>query len=372
MLRDIMHVPRSISFGTSVALLIFLLAALACAADTAQDPLAAELERWSALVQSKPDSDPVWGQMKQDSQPVLERAGQDLRDGRRLLALLRFSSAQPDLATAVYMSERSAEQLKDLAAFDAEWKRMGSVLHDSLDAPSPTMFEGKPAAVRALGETALPQIGEYYRASLDYGHSTTPEAGLFYLGTAQAGRDLVAFYRTLPASSPHPAPRLRSIHTEIDALQAEILAVYRPPLSIDRHDEFITVSSTLKEARELDAAGLRYGALLRYLQAAQRFTSLRPASPAPAPPTELAGRLRELDARLAAGNVDHSLGRLFLERAQANLAETAPAATPALAAAVANDVLPRYFAALEPEPARPAAPAVAPQDTVTLVRWPYT
>jgi hypothetical protein len=43
--------------------------------------------------------------------------------------------------------------------------------------------------------------------------------------------------------------------------------------------------------------------------------------------------------------------------------------TPALAAAVSTDVLPR-FAALEP--ARPGTPKPAPQITVTLVRWPYT
>ena len=59
--------------------------------------------------------------------------------------------------------------------------------------------------------------------------------------------------------------------------------------------------------------------------------------------------------------MDHSLGRIFLEAAQAE---------PALAPAIAGDVLPRYFAALEP--ARPRPPQPAPRATVTLVRWPYT
>jgi len=40
------------------------------------------------------------------------------------------------------------------------------------------------------------------------------------------------------------------------------------------------------------------------------------------------------------------------------------------AAAVAEVVLPRYLAALEP--AKPRPPSPAPQVTVTLVRWPYT
>src|SRR5262249_29785164 len=46
--------------------------------------------------------------------------------------------------------------------------------------------------------------------------------------------------------------------------------------------------------------------------------------------------------------------------------------TPGIAPAwpVATDVLPRYFAALEP--ARPAPRLPAPRATVTLVRWPYT
>ena len=363
---------KNVSVATSIALLAVLLPALASGAGAASnppDPLAAEIERWLAILKNRPDTDPVWAEAKQGAEPALVRAEEALRNGRRLLALQRLATAQPELAAAVYVGERPAEQRKDQAAFDAEWARMGRVLRAD-DAPSPTALEGLPAAVRALGEAALPQVREYYRASLDYGHNTMLDPGLYYLGQAQAQRDLVTFYRTLPASAPRIAAPLRSVHAEIEALQAEILAAYRPPLSIDRHDEFITVSSTLKEARELDEAGLRYGALLRYLQAAYRFLPLRPASPAPAAPesTALAGRLRDLAARLSAGGVDHSLGQMFLESAEANAAGTPPAVAGAVA--IANDVLPRYFAALEPEPARPKAPE--PQATVTVVRWPYT
>ena len=41
-----------------------------------------------------------------------------------------------------------------------------------------------------------------------------------------------------------------------------------------------------------------------------------------------------------------------------------------MAAAIAGDVLPRYFEALKP--ARPQPPRAEPKVTVTLVRWPYT
>ena len=63
---------------------------------------------------------------------------------------------------------------------------------------------------------------------------------------------------------------MRRLSDELDALEGELLSAYKPPASIDRHREFIAASSTLKEARELDAAGLSYGALLRYLQAVLR------------------------------------------------------------------------------------------------------
>ena len=80
---------------------------------------------------------------------------------------------------------------------------MGKVLHANLGPPSASALAGvHPAALRALGETAIPQVREYYTPSLDYGRNTMPEEGLVYLGTAQAERDLVALCRSSP-----PLPR---------------------------------------------------------------------------------------------------------------------------------------------------------------------
>lgn len=335
---------------------LLLTISVACGeAANAKDPLASEIERWTALLSSKPAGDKTWGPVKQAGEPALAQAGEALREGRRLLAAQRLFAVREDIAAAVYLSERSAETRRDLAGFEAEWARMGSALKDSLGAPDPKVLEGvEPAAVRALGEAALPQIRGYYEASLEYGRNTMPGQGLYYLGAAQAERELVDLSRTLSQPSGRRAPPLRSITPELSALESELLAAYRPPASIDKHGQFIGISSTLKEARELDAAGLRFGALLRYLQAALRFAPLRGG-------TGSTGQLSKVEARLSAPDVDHSLGRLFLEIAQAE---------PESAAAIADHVLPRYFAALEPAPAQ--APKPAPQVTVTLVRWPYT
>ncbi|HVR97754.1 MAG TPA: hypothetical protein VMW27_14145 [Thermoanaerobaculia bacterium] len=291
-------------------------------------------------------------------------AAQALRDGRRLLALKRFTTTKMDLATQEYLRGRSAGQRRDMAAFEAEWTRMGGVLRDGIGAPSPAAFEGvEPALVRAIGEAALLQTRGYYQASLDQGRNTSPREGLLYLGNAYAQREIAELCRRLAEPMSQAPPPVRALDPDLDALQAEMLAAYRPPASVDKHSWFINASSLLKEARELNAAGLRYGALLRYLQSAQLLAPLLPDPPALDAGT-FAQRLRELDSRLSVGDVDHSLGRMFLEAAQAE-----PEGSPT-AAVIVNYVLPRYFAALGPAPS--AAPKPAPQVTVTLVRWPYT
>jgi hypothetical protein len=258
-----------------------------------------------------------------------------------------------------------------MARFEAEWARMGEVLRADLGPPSPAALAGvQPAALRALGEAAIPQVRAYYVASLDYGRSTTPGDGLFYLATAQAQRDLTALCRRLSAPTPLKPPPLRSLRAEIDSLQSDLIKAYQPPASVERHGAFISANATLKEARELDAAGLRYGAMLRYLDAALLAAPLRRPAPPPLAPAALRKRLDEFAARLSAGGIDHSLGRMMLEGAQDEVASAAPDTSPAASTAIAADVLPRYFAALAP--ARPEAPQPKPQVVVTLVRWPYT
>lgn len=346
--------------STRALLLTFLLvtstAACGRAAETTartRDPLAAEVDRWSSFLQGEAAAGPAWTEVKPAALSGLDRARQALGNGRRLLALVRLAEVRESLATTAYLSNRPAALRNDMAGFEAEWTRMGGELREPVAASS---LDGvRPALARALGETALLQVRGYYEASLDYGRNTTPAAGLYYLGNAQAQRELVDFLRTISEPSPGRAPALRSFRPELEALEADLLAAYRPPASISQHGEFIVTSSMLKEARELDAAGLHHGALLRYLQAAQRIAALRPPAAVPA------GAKQDWEERLSADGVDHSLGRLFLELSEDN---------PARAHILLGDVLPRYFAALQPAP--PGPPRPEPRVTVTLVRWPYT
>jgi hypothetical protein len=339
-----MRGPRILFLAVILALSFGTLACRAQDASEAQesrkvqtkDPLAAEIAR---LLET-----PGARQIR----PVLERAQEDLSEGRRVLALQRVVNARATLAA----SERTFPKGQALGVFESEWQRTGTELAADLRTPSPAALNGlEPAALRALAEAALPQVRIYYHASLDYGRNTTPDSGFHYLSEARMQREVVNASRALSTPSGRKVPPVRSLEPELDALQHDLLTAYRPPAWIERHREFIAASSTLKEARELDQAGLHHGALLRYLQAAQRVAPLRHGSEQPARLTgeALAARLRELD------------GRLFLETAQAE---------PGEASVIAQDVLPRYFAALEPAP--PRSPRPAPEVTVTLVRWPYT
>lgn len=362
--------------ASSLAALGALALALACVsldarrdAQSAGDPLASEIRRWSAFVAADTAGDAYSTQVRRITTPALAQARASLERGRRLHALLRLGAARTYLGALAYTREHP-EAARSQEALAVEWKRAGGpLLAESPEAAARSLAAVRPAAVRAMGEAAIPAVRVSYDASLEYGRATDAASGLYYLGEAAAQRQFVALCRSLAETTAAREPAFRPLGPELEALQSEMLALYRPPVSIDRHPEFIGASGALKEARELDAAGLPRGALLRYLQAVLRLQPLLarpPAFEASATPAKLRG----FAERLAADGLDHSLGRLFLETAQSDLEDTSATATHATAAAIAEAVLPRYLAALEPATPRPPAPA--PQVTVTLVRWPYT
>jgi len=362
----------------SVALILLIaaagsLVALASRASHPDDPLAGEIGRWKAYAHANASTDETWLQIKGGSEAGLAKADEALRAGRRLLALQRLGSVRVHLGAFSYTAAHP-DAARDEHSLEAEWSRMGRALRPDLGPlKAASLSSVSPLAVRALAEAALPQVREFYDASLEYGRNTMPSSGVFYLGSAQAQREFVAFCRSLSRPSSQTLPPLRPLSDELDALEKDLLAAYRPPASIDRHGEFIGASSVLKEARELDAAGLRAGAMLRYLQAAQRVAALRPAA-VPGPDAAAVERtVAGFETRTASGNVDHSIAKLFLEAARSDLASPAPPVFPggpSAASLIASEVLPRYFAGLEP--ARRREPAAAPEVTVTLVRWPYT
>jgi hypothetical protein len=336
----------------------------------ADDPIAHEVRAWQAQLADASRTDDLWMQLKPGVSAALETAARAVAAGRRWSALERLAAARANLVAAQYVSALPAAARRNVPGFETEWTRMGGVLGAANAVPQTGAFARvQPAAARALAEASAFQVKVLYDASVLYGRATDADSGLFYLGSAQAQQEFVTFAQGLSSGRGARQPALRAITQDTDALEAALLALYRPPVSIDRHPEFIAANSALKEAKELDAAGLRYGAMQRYLLAVMRVALLRQSSPADA--AAVRARLQTVEPRLVARGVDHTIGRMYLERAFTEL--DAPAPTPlglSIAAAVADEVLPKYFAALDPAPAAPAPGA--PRVTVTLVRWPFT
>ena len=345
------------------------------------DPLAVEIARWTRFLETDTASDEQSVQVRAAAAPALDQARASLEHGRRLHALLRLAAAKRLLGALEYTREH-ADAAISTDTFEIEWRRAGpEILSGWPESAKRSLAAMRPAAIRAMAEAAIPGVEASYDASLEYGRATMTSAGLYYLGEAPAQQHFVAVCRSLTEPTASPEPPFRSLAPELAALQKDLLALYRPPLSIDRHPEFIAANSALKEARELNDAGLLRGAMLRYLQAAVRLEGLRAEPPAFDPvttPARLAA-LAELmqivgyedrGTGLSQAGVDHSIGQLFLELARSDMEDTSATGTHGVAAAVAQIVLPRYLAAIQPVKAAPAAPTA--QVTVTLVRWPYS
>ena len=333
----------------------------------AHDPLAGALAEARAAFAAESSTEALWTDAKGGIDASLSDAQRALAAGRRWFALERLAQARQSLLATRYVLRHPAERA-DLAAFEREWTRLGATL-GSAAPPSASLDTVRPAALRALAEVALPQVRLNYDAGLEYGRNTQPEYGLYYVGVADAQRQFVALARTMTASgNGRTAPALRSIASDIAAVQHDLLSLYRPPASTERHSEFIVASSALKEARQYDSSGFRFAALLRYLLATQRTSMLHAGTDRDS--AVIVNRLKTLRTQLESGRTDHSIGLLMLERAEAALDTNTPAGRQA-AAAIAFDTMPRYFAALEPAKLSPSR-ADAPPVTVTLVRWPFT
>lgn len=337
----------------------------------AQDALAAAIARWQEKVHSTAPADDDVRDIRASSAPLLAEAERALAEGKRWLALSRLERVWTDLEAAEYSSAIPGDLRHQMSELEREWQRLAPELGTHRTPGPRPAFELLPAAARALAEAALAQMPVYYEASLDYGRNTAPEYGLFYLGAARAQRDFIALVASLPRRpKAWPALSPRGVAGEIAAVRDELLAAYRPPLSIERHAVFIRISALLKEADELGAAGARYGAVLRLLDAKARVARLLHPGRTMSR-DQAAARAATYEALLGSSPLDTTLQRLFLETALFSAANPDPAAGGGeIAAAIFEDVLPYFPVVLGPPPPEP--PQRLAEATVTLVRWPYT
>jgi hypothetical protein len=366
-----MRLHRSVAPLLAAALVLGAAAPGVVRATSASDPLAAAVHGWQERIRTTEPGDDEAKQAREFAAQYLGHAERALAAGQRWLALSRLALVWNMLEAADYRSTIPGELQKQMAGLEREWKRLGPELGAEGAAAARPDFAGVPAAARAVGEAAWAEVPVYYGASLDYGENTAPEYGLYYLGAARAQLELARLAARLTDPPPAGAPLVpRSVAPELDALEDEVLAAYRPPLSVDAHPVFIRINALIKAGRELDAQGLHHGALYKLLDARMRLSRLQHPGRA-LDAGEAKRQARQVEKQLAAAKVDASLAELFLETAVFSAADPDPAAGGGeVAAAILADVMPLYVAALGPAPPRPPDPE--PEAVVTLVRWPYT
>src|SRR5688572_2246331 len=240
----------------------------------------------------------------------LARASAAVEGGRNYLAIHELQPVWEAMFVSAFVRD---SRISTLEQFRSRWQSIG-------EPRTQTPGTGTlPAVVEAFAAAAEARGPATYRASLPYAADSDVASGLYYLGESRAVGAFAAFVRGLPWQPVRPgqAAAARSVASELDALDAEVIDAYKKMVPA-QHPAYVQTSVAVKRARTLDADGRHAGALLEYLLARYRFSVLRPgALPDPPAPERLAAARAAL-----AGDQDHSIGQLFLQMAEAAAAST--------------------------------------------------
>lgn len=335
-------------------------------AGTPAEPVRAEIERLRHELEAKPISE--LGSAVKDG---LDASAKALDAGRLYPSLEALRRAEGLAYGGWYASEKEAAVAAGLPAFETEWAEASKALEAGR---AERRWGRSSAAIRALGETSDARIGPLLEGARGFAVATGPKDGLFYIGQAQGEAAFARVCAEVGSGGKRDRYPLRTMLPELKQLQDRATAAFVPPRSIELHDRFIALSSTIKAGLELDAAEAYAGSAYQYLEAVRHLGMLD------APPLDEAGqgRLKEdlaaARAKIDASKRDESIAQLFLERAANQLDHpdgSAPTADEWRSARVILDrVLPAYSAARLPAVASKGASGKTVR--MTLVRWPYT
>jgi hypothetical protein len=322
---------------------------LACGPSAAsEDGLSAAARRWVeaegerlAVLAGDPSGE------ADEAGAELAAIAEEAAAGRPLRALSRTVAARLRIEPAAWSRER-AETIADLEALEREAAAVGADV-DRFAERVRGAGESVPELFRALAESLLVKAQAYRSAAVPYARVDSIESGRYYLGAARASAATAAELASLPVEGEAPAPPPAGLTTALDDLDRRAIEAYRVPgAEVERHSDFINLNARIKEARDLLTDGASRGALYAYLDARRRLEEIV-AGAGQAPPgagapdrTALEVALRTWRGRCAGASWDTSLGRLYVESAEAELVGD-PAAL-GRARILLEVVLPEYFA----------------------------
>lgn len=353
-------------------------ASKAAAPGPAGDPLAVLVEERIDALRRKaaamPESDEEWKDLGPFVELLLNLAEREATAGRLYAALERVADANRYLGGAAFRIGHP-EMAASLDRFTEGWSAADRELSAGEAAWKTGSWDRIPAALRGLAEIEYSQARHLYSASRDYGVADGPASGTHYVGQALAAMELARAVQELRFADRPGAFPDRSWSREIAALDAKVVASYEPPRSIDHHNEFIQIDGTLKMAAELDAAGLRHGALVAWLRAERLFGAAEAGWSGATPPSldSLRAEAARIPDRLKRPG-DDSITLLLRQQAESAIDRAAEPESAAIQIASAGAVVARAVPAWAEARDRKPQPVAAAKDQVrvTLVRWPYT
>jgi len=285
----------------------------------------------------------------------LDRARTALEAGRAYLAAYLLEAGWEGAKNYTFV--KASADITTQEAFARKWETMGEPKPQGRSPRVPALVDAIAAVAEARGATT-------YHASLPYGQDSGISSGLYFLADSQTVMQFAAMVRGLPWPAAGTRPAFRSLAGELTAFDAELTTAYER-MEKANHPTYISASAALKQARTLNDRGHYAGALFEYLLSRYLFAPLR----GPAAAEATAPRIAATRTGLAA-NTDHTIAEMFLQLAEEQLAGGTDTQRRS-AAAVLEDVLPAYAAAIAPSTMTTAAPANSAV-TITLVRWPFT
>lgn len=301
--------------ATIFCLLIFS-ASQVCHAQSAKEQISDEINNAEKVLVSlslSPDEKDPLAKLLADSKSALD-------SDYLYLSLYKLQPVWIDLKSRDYAKAKT--NIKTVEAFEEEWKRVGLELDKKEKSLKPLLKIKLPAAVVALSEASQVQVRPLHQSGRLYGLNTTVDNGFYYLGRSIASIEFALFCRNLKFTNTKPQMKIRSLQTELNQFDKEVVAAYGNS-DENQNSSFIRTNVTMKVAFELNKEAMYMGALQKYLEA-NIFYGLISAKADTKNLSELKTQNEKLKQIFMSDDADNSIGQIYWELAQRGLTGDKP------------------------------------------------
>lgn len=338
--------------GLILALLVLVKMPLA---QQANDQIKNEIHRLEKIVSSRFNSDEKSRKTGQEHLAELATIRSLIDSNHLYWALRRLKTSFTNILAIDYSRSQTEIVEKGQEAFDSEWLRVGESFTQKSEKVAINDLK-LPIAIKAIAEISLNQSKPYYHSSRLYSQNTSINSGLFYLGRAVSNLDYALFCQALKFDEPPPPPRISSLEPYIADLEEKVVEGYQKTGfgSAEKektYNRFIFANMTIKMVRELEKAGLIYGAFYEYLEALLHYELIGASSVGANQVNSLLEKSAKTRKRLSGREIDHSIGLIFWQMAKEALdqVDTMNVQRSSLeeCASILDTVLPKYFEIIE-------------------------